>query len=140
MQVQSISAFALPYDDGMKTGRPAKSERADFGVRLHAMREAAGLTQQQVAHQLGITQASYALWERRNVALRADQLAKLSETLGVTTDSLIIGASHGKARGGPIGKMRNLFDAASRLPRSQQQRIAGVVEDMLTAQRVATSS
>jgi transcriptional regulator with XRE-family HTH domain len=140
MQAQSISILRLPYDDGMKTGRPAKTTRADFGARLHAMREAAGLTQQQVAQQLGITQASYALWERRNVALRADQLAKLAETLGVTTDAMIVGAPQSKTRGGPVGKMRSLFDAASQLPRSQQQRIAGVVADMLTAHRVAASS
>jgi len=34
-----------------------------------------------------------------------------------------------KKRGaGPTGKMKQLFEAASRLPRSQQQKIAAVLE------------
>ena len=140
MQAKSISFFGLPYDDSMKPGRPAKSERADFGVRLHAVREAAGLTQQRVAEQLGITQASYALWERRNVALRADQIAQLAQILGVSTDALLVGTAQGKARGGPVGKARRMFEQVSQLPRSRQQRILATVEDMLTAQRVTASS
>ena len=136
MQAKSISSFGLPYDDDMKAGRPAKSERADFGVRLHALREAAGLTQQQVAEQLGITQASYALWERRNVALRADQLARLAEILSVSTDALIVGAPQGKSRGGPTGKARRLFEQVSKLPRAQQQHVLTVVESFVAQHAV----
>lgn len=137
MQAKSISFFGLPYDDGMKAGRPAKSERADFGVRLHALREAAGVTQQHVAEQLGITQASYALWERRNVALRTDQLARLAEILGVSTDALIVGATQGKVRGGPIGRARRLFEQVSKLPRAQQQHVLSVVEAFVEKKAVA---
>ena len=137
MQAKSISFFGLPYDDGMKAGRPAKSERADFGARLHALREASGLTQQQVAEQLGITQASYALWERRDVALRADQIARLAKTLNVSTDALIVGAPQGKSRGGPTGKARRIFEQLSKLPRAQQQHVLTVVEAFVEKKAVA---
>jgi len=75
-----------------------------------------------------MSQRAYAYWERNPVALRPDQLQKLAEALSVSTEELL-GESASKKRGsGPAGKMRQLFDAASRLPRSQQQKIAAVLE------------
>jgi len=138
MQAKSITFSTMPYDTGMRTGRPTTSSRSDFGSRLHKLREATGLTQQQVAEQLGITQASYALWERRNVSLKADQIAKLAEILGVSTDRMLLGNSRKASKGGPVGKARKVFEQISKLPRNQQQRIVGVVEDMIAARR-ATS-
>ena len=112
----------------MKTGRPAKRERTDFGTRLHALREAAGLSQQEVADRLGITQPAYALWERRNVTVRVDQLYGLAEILGVSVEDLFYQAKSGRPRGGPTGKARKLFEQVSKLPRSQQQHVLSVVE------------
>jgi transcriptional regulator with XRE-family HTH domain len=130
MQAQSISLFHLPYAPVMKTGRPAKSERSDFGARLHELREAAGLTQQQVAEQLGISQPSYALWERSNVALRPEQLTALAKILGVTTDALLVGDER-KNRGGPVGKARRVFEEVSKLPRGKQDHIVKVVSALI---------
>ena len=79
MQAESqIDSCAL-YADDMQTGRPTTTERTDFGTRLHSLREAAGLTQQEVAEQLGIAQSSYATWERQTPAIRPDQLERLAE-------------------------------------------------------------
>ena len=62
------------------------------------------------------------------VALRADQLLKLAQSLNVSVDDLV-GTNGKKKRGaGPTGKMKQLFEAASRLPRRQQQKIAAVLE------------
>lgn len=41
--------------------------------------------------------------------------------------------------GGPVGKLRRVFEEVSRLPRYQQQRIVGVVEDMVNAQQSKSS-
>ena len=68
----------------MKTGRPSKHPRPVFGERLNALREAAGLSQAQVADKLGIAQRTYSHWERRAVALRHDQLEDLAKALGIT--------------------------------------------------------
>jgi len=117
----------------MQTGRPSKRPRPPFGARLHALREEAGLTQAQVAEKLGISQRAYAFWERETVALRAEQLATLAQVLGVTVDALV-GRQAAKQRGaGPVGKARRVFEKVSKLPRHKQQRILGVVEDMLAA-------
>lgn len=64
----------------------AKRERTAFGQRLHALREQAGLSQQQLADRIGLTQRAYAYWERHPVALRPDQLLKVAEALNVTVE------------------------------------------------------
>jgi len=39
-----------------------------------------------------------------------------------------------RADAGPTGRMRRLFEAASKLPRSQQEKIAAVLEAFVTTQ------
>ena len=93
------------------------------------MREAAGLSQQQVADRLGMKHSAYAWWERHPVALRPDQIGKLTEILNVSVDELFSKEEkNGRRGGGPVGKARRLFEAVSKLPRSQQQHVLTVVE------------
>lgn len=128
MQALSLTADLPPYTALVKTGRPPKRERTPFGQRLHALREQAGLSQQQLADRLGLTQRAYAHWERNPVALRPDQLLNLAQALNVSVEDLV-GSNATKKRGtGPTGKMKQLFEAASQLPRSQQQKLAAVLE------------
>jgi len=120
----------------MKTGRPSKHSRPAFGERLNSLREAAGLSQAQVADKLGIAQRTYSHWERRAVALRHDQLENLANALGITLAELV-GAPEAKSRGtGPAGKLRQVFERASKLPRDQQKHVLRVVEDALAGYEV----
>lgn len=135
MQALLLKNESGPYTVGMNTGRPAKRERTAFGARLHALREAAGLSQQDVAARLGITQPAYALWERRNVSVRVDQLCQVAKIFKVPVEDLFYEPSTARQRGGPIGKARKVFEEVSQLPRNRQQRIVSVVEDMLAAAR-----
>ena len=131
MQALSLTQDFPAYTPEVKTGRPTKRERTPFGQRLHTLREQAGLSQQQLADKLGLTQRAYAHWERNPVALRPDQLLNLAQTLNVSVEDLV-GTNGMKKRGsGPTGKMRQLFEAASRLPRGQQQKIAAVIEPFI---------
>jgi len=103
-------------------------------ARLQASRPSARrLSQQQLAERLGLTQRAYAYWERNPVALRPDQIVMLAQALGVSVEQLLDGNGNGTKRhkGGPTGKMRQLFEAASRLPRSQQKKIAAVLEPFI---------
>jgi len=140
MQAHSLTDKNMVYAGGMQTGRPSTKKRPPFGARLHALREQAGLSQQQIAEALGLTQRAYAYWERNPVALRPEQLLKLGEVLGVGIEELLNGDSRKSRRGGPTGKMRRVFDEVSALPRSRQQRIVTVVEDMLMAAHQTASS
>jgi len=136
MQALTLTGALSPYNPAMKTGRPAKHPRPPFGERLHALREAAGLSQAQMADKLGIAQRSYSQWECRPVALRHDQLEALAGALGITLAELV-GAAEAKPRSnGPAGKLRQVFERASKLPREQQKHVLRVVEDALTAYQV----
>jgi transcriptional regulator with XRE-family HTH domain len=117
-------------------GRPAKTKRCEFGERLAAARQQLGLSQAQVAEKLGVTQQSYAGWERRETALKPEHLIRLAEILNVTVDYLLGKENARRRGGGPVGKARRVFEEVSKLPRNRQQRILGVVEDMLTAQQL----
>ena len=128
MQALSLTKDCMPYSDGMQTGRPSIKERPPFGERLHAMREAAGLSQELLAKRLGLTQRAYAYWERNPVALRPDQLMKLAEALSVGPEDLLGENGAKSRRTGPAGKMRRLFESASALPRSQQQKIIALLD------------
>ena len=135
MQAKRITFSGAPYDGDMNTGRPSTHPRTPFGERLHAAREARGLSQAQVAKQLGMSQNAYACWERKSVALRPDQVEQLAQILGVSVEALFNGTAEADRKGGPTGKARRVFEEVSRLPRKRQQRIVSVVEDMLVAAR-----
>jgi transcriptional regulator with XRE-family HTH domain len=128
MQAVSVifwTGFTMP---DMQVGRPSKRPRTSFGERLFAARTAAGLSQAEVAEKLGLTQTAYAFWERHPVALRPEQVEELTEILGISVEQLFVGNGRGKERGGPVGKMRRLFEAASELPRSQQQKVVALLD------------
>ena len=131
MQALYSIATNAGYTEAMQTGRPSSRPRPAFGARLHALREAAGLTQAQVADKLGISARAYAFWEREPVSLRAEQIATLADVLGVTADELV-GREQPKRRGtGPAGRLRQVFTRASQLSRSQQAKVAEVVDALV---------
>lgn len=130
MQALSYIAVNPVYADPMATimGRPTDRQRTAFGDRLVLAREEAGLSQRELADKLAITQRALSWWERQPVALRPEQLVALATTLGISTDYLL-GIDSTKKRGsGPTGKARRVFEAVSKLPRHQQQKIIDVVE------------
>jgi transcriptional regulator with XRE-family HTH domain len=139
MQAFSCISSDATYNWDVSQGRPARTKRPNLGERIAQARQEAGLTQKQLAEKLGTTQRVLTYWEREAVGLRADQLAKLAEALGVSAD-YFLGRENKKRGQGPSGRARLIFEEVSKLPRSRQQRILATVEDMLTAQRVAASS
>ena len=130
-----IPAMAEYTSDAMTTGRPASKPRTDLGKRISEARLAAGLTQQEVADKVNVTQRVVAYWEREAVSLRADQIDALASALNVTADALL-GRNKRTSRGtGPVGKARRMFEEVSKLPRDRQQHVLRVVEDLIKANR-----
>jgi transcriptional regulator with XRE-family HTH domain len=118
-------------------GRPTSKPRPSFGDALAKAREAAGLSQKQLADKLGISQRAVCWWEREPVALKPEQLAALADALGVSADELI-GRKAARHRGGPAGKARRAFEALNELSRARQQRILEFVEAMIIAEKKET--
>jgi len=112
----------------VKNKNAPKREPSEFGARIAEARRRAGLTQVELAGRLGVTQQVVAAWERRNVALRAEQIKVLAEALGTTADYLIGIEVAWRGTKGPSGKVRQVFEQVSKLPRRQQQKVVEFVE------------
>jgi transcriptional regulator with XRE-family HTH domain len=140
MQAISVKTEDEPYNAALPMGRPAKNKRSELGERIAALRERAGLSQEQLAQKVGSNQKNVAYWERHAVSLKPAQIGAIAAALGCSHQE-ILGVETPKARGsGPVGKAKALFDRVSALPRDRQQRILTTVEDMLVAHETRKAS
>lgn len=96
---------------------------------LKALRLAAGISQRELARRVDERQSNIAFWENTGKTPRADLLIPISEALGCTLEQLLGEAPKGKTPRG--GKMRQLFENASKLPRRQQEKIVAVLEPFI---------
>lgn len=111
-----------------RMGRPAQRERPAYGQHLAGLREAAGLTQHQLAAQLGVPQSNIAFWERWDKPPRGDVLPKLAHVLGVSVDQLLGVTPPKPKKQAAKGRLQLVFEAASRLPRRQQEKVLDILE------------
>lgn len=132
LQALSVKPQTAVYNADMAKGRPTSRPRSEFGERLASARERAGLTQQQLADKIGVSQKVVTYWERNDVALRADQITAITSALNVSAAELLNG-NETKARGtGPAGRAKLMFETVSKLPRKQQQKILDVVQALVS--------
>lgn len=103
---------------------------SDHGKRLKAFRQAVGLSQRELAQRVGVIHSNINYWENSGKLPKSELLIPISKALGVTVDELLGEPKPSRARV-PGGKLGEVFNEASRLPRRQQQKIAEVVEGML---------
>jgi transcriptional regulator with XRE-family HTH domain len=101
--------------------------------RLRALREAAGLSVRELARQIGEQHTNVLYWETSGNLPRSNVLVPMAKTLGVTVEELLGQAKPSRVTG-PGGRARQLFEAVSRLPRRQQQKIVEVVEALVAQQ------
>ncbi|KAF0240845.1 MAG: phage regulatory [Planctomycetota bacterium] len=113
--------------------RNGETVRPKLGAHLMALRQAAQLSQTELAEIVGVPQQSIAFWELGAKPPRSEVLVKLARALGVRVEALLAPELPRERRGGPVGKVRQAFDRVSRLPKRQQEHILRVV-DALVAQ------
>tara|TARA_Y100000385_G_scaffold282238_1_gene336331 strand:+ start:2674 stop:3048 length:375 start_codon:yes stop_codon:yes gene_type:complete len=120
-------------------GRPAKTPQPAYGQHLAELRKAAGFSQQRLADILDTRQSTIASWEHSDSPPKGSALPGLAEALGVSLDTLLQVEEAGKARHrGPSSRVESLLDRVSQLPRKRQQRIANVIEALLTEEAKAS--
>ena len=118
-----------PYNAAMHPGgRPTDNPRSSLGERLAQARERAGISQVELAKLMGTNQQAVAYWERKAVSLRSDVIVRLSEALDISADELLGTGKKPSRTAKPSGKARQLFDAVSKLPRRQQDKIIAILE------------
>lgn len=98
--------------------------------KLRKLREATGLSVRQLAREIDESHTNVSYWERSGQIPRSDVLVPISKALGVTVDELL-GETAPRRAMSPAGKMRQLFEAASKLPRGQQQKILAILEPFI---------
>ena len=97
---------------------------------LRKLREQAGLSQRELARQIGERQSNVSFWERTGLIPRSDKLASIAQALGVTVEELL-GQQKRRRAVSPGGKVRHVFEQVQRLPRRKQDRIVEVVEALV---------
>jgi len=100
---------------------------------LKALRLSAGISQRELARRVGERQSNIAYWENSGKTPRSDLLLPISQALGCSVEDLLGEPPKRPAAKG--GKMRQLFDAASKLPRRQQDKIVAVLEPFVNEHR-----
>lgn len=66
---------------------------SDFAQRLASARKQCGLTQSEVAENLGVSFQAVSLWERGETTPEIDKLPELAKMYNVTTDWLLVGTA-----------------------------------------------
>ena len=116
----------------MAKGRPAFRPQPEMGAHLAQLREAAGLTQKQIAEKLGVPLSNITFWERSEKPPRADMLSKMAEALGVSVDALLKITPIKPTKTIAKGRLQEVFEKVSRLPRRQQQKVIEMAEGFLS--------
>lgn len=127
-----------PENDSYAPGMSRRTSRSQpkQGAHLAALRRAAGLTQAELAEAVGVPQTNIAFWEFSSKPPRSDVLPKIAAVLGVTVETVLKPSAPppiSKKRG-PAGRLLKAFEAASSLPKRQQQLVEQFVSTLL-AQR-----
>lgn len=99
----------------------------DHAAHLTALRDKRGLSVRELARMLDVAHSNVLFWERTGSMPRAEMLPKLAEALGVSVEE-VLGQAKPKRVLNPGGKMRTLFEQASQLPRSDQQKVIALLE------------
>jgi transcriptional regulator with XRE-family HTH domain len=104
---------------------------AKAASRLRELRERAGLSLRELARQIGEDHSNVGFWERSGKIPRSDVLAPMAKALGVTVEELL-GEPKPKRVAKPGGKLGQVFESVSRLPRRQQQKVIEMAEGFLS--------
>jgi transcriptional regulator with XRE-family HTH domain len=107
---------------------------ASAASRLKAIREAAGLSQRELARQIGEDHSNIRYWETTGKIPRSDVLAPMAKALGVTVEELL-GQPRPKKVLAPGGRLGRVVETISRLPRRQQDKIVDVIETFVAGQQ-----
>jgi transcriptional regulator with XRE-family HTH domain len=111
------------------------NERAFFvelGGRIQQLRKDQGITQVQLAEQLGVSQQTVTAYENGSRRVPISHLPRLAQLLGVSIEDLL-GERKANKRG-PASKLQQLMARIAQLPRARQQFVIQVIESVL-AQR-----
>jgi transcriptional regulator with XRE-family HTH domain len=110
-------------------------EHEDFGQRIAQFRKVAGLTQRELASEMGISQRMVAYYEKHADTLPAHLLPGLTKTLGVSTDAIISGISIEKPAIRKDHRLWKRFHEVEKLPSNQRRQITQLLDTFIAANK-----
>lgn len=123
----------LPTD----TAAPAMKDQQFYqrlGRRIAEHRKALGLTQTDLAQELGVAQQTMAHYEGGTARIAAAMLPTVARVLGVAIEELIgMPARRGVGKRGPQPKIALQLQQIEALPKAKQRAIAQVLDSVLAA-------
>jgi transcriptional regulator with XRE-family HTH domain len=128
--LKTVSPESGEYNPGDMARRMTRP-RSAYGKHLAELRKGAGLTQVELAGILGVPQSNIAFWEQSEKPPRSDVLPAMAQAFGVRLEELLKvetgRRTAAKKKNGPTGRVREVFDRVSKLPRRQQEKIVEFV-------------
>ena len=105
----------------------------EMGARIAQARKERGLTQQQLADALGISQQTLAHYEVGRVGVGAPMLPRLSELLDLSFDEILLGQPTVRLPGkrGPASRLEQQLDAVTRLPKAKQKVVSELLDSVI---------
>lgn len=103
-----------------------------LGQKVAQLRKEHGLTQQQLAEQLGVAQQTLAHYEGARLRVPASMLPQLAQILGVPVDVLIgqpVQATPAKRGRSP--KWQQQMEAIAQLPKTRQRFVSEMLDTVL---------
>lgn len=117
------------------SGTHVNSQEQQFfkaiGARIAQARKCQGLTQQQLADQLGIAQQTLANYEAGLVRFPASTLPLLGQLLDLTPEELLGQDAKPKLKPGPTSRLDHQFERIRQLPRATQQVLVQMLDGVL---------
>ena len=117
--------------------RIQKKDEETIGQRLARIRRERGMTQVELAEQLGVAQPVVSDYERGELRLHGELIVKLTRLLGVSAEELL-GLEKGRSNGATVKNRRlaRRIQEIEQLPRRDQQALLRTIDTFLKAAKV----
>ena len=108
----------------------------EFGNYLYTLRKNKGMTQQEIADKLGVTNKAVSKWETGEAFPETAQLVPLADMFGVTVDDLLRGREAQKSEHPATGPSNEIQDDKT-LKAKKRSRLAGKISGILMSSATA---
>lgn len=104
---------------------------AQLGAKVAELRKAEGITQVQMAEQLGVSQQTINSYEVGRRRIPVSTLPVLASMLGVAMEELIGTSPVAARKRGPTPKLQQQMERIQRLPKAQQRMVMHTLDTLL---------
>jgi len=102
-----------------------------LGKRIAKRRKALRMTQAELGELLQVTQQQVASYEKGEKRIPVSRIPRLAECLSVDMRELVVGQGSASGKRGPSPKIQRQLEQIRQLPKSEQQFVSKLLENVL---------